>query len=144
MTPLIWLIAGIILLIMEVATPGFVICFFGLSAITVSLLAKLIPSFGAAWQWFAFSVLAILYTIFLRRFLTRIFVGKSETTSSNPDDDTTGKVVRVTADISPNIPGRVELNGTNWTAEANESIHCGEYVRILAQNNLTLKVEKVN
>lgn len=144
MTPLIWLISGIILLIMEVATPGFVICFFGLSAITVSLLAKVIPSFGAAWQWFAFSVLAILYTIFLRRFLTRVFVGKSETTSSNPDDDTTGKVVRVTADISPNIPGRVELNGTNWTAEADESIHCGEYVRILAQNNLTLRVEKVN
>lgn len=142
MTPIIWLALGIALIIIEVMTPGLVSIFFGLAALTVALVAWLVPSLGQGWQWLAFSVFSVLYIFLLRKSLKKVFSGKREV-SDSPNDEFSGKLVAVVEAVAPNRPGRVEFCGTNWTAEAESEIPVGATVRILGRKNLTLKVESV-
>jgi membrane protein implicated in regulation of membrane protease activity len=56
-----------------------------------------------------------------------------------------GQEVMVVEDIVPKKGlGRVELNGTLWQARADGPIKKGHIVRIIAQENLIIKVEEIN
>lgn len=142
MTPIFWLGMGIALIIIEVMTPGLVSIFFGLAALTVALIAWLIPALGQGWQWIAFSVFSVLYIFLLRKSLKKVFSGMREV-SDSPNDEFSGKLAVVVEAVEPNKPGRVEFCGTNWTAEAEAKLAVGASVRILGRKNLTLRVEAV-
>ena len=142
MTAIYWLYAGVALLFFEIMTPGLVSLFFGLSALTVALIAWLIPGLAQGWQWAAFSVFSILYIVLLRKSMKRVFSG-DRMVSDNPRDEYTGKLAVVTEPIAPNKPGRVEFNGTTWIAESGLELSIGASVRIIGQKNLTFTVEAV-
>lgn len=142
MTSLYWLYLGVALIVLEVMTPGLVSLFFGLSALTVALLAWLLPAMGQGWQWLAFSLFSILYILLLRKSLKKVFSGDKEV-SESLNDEFTGKLATVVEKIAPNKPGRVEFCGSTWTAEAGAEVAAGASVRILGKKNLTLKVEAV-
>ena len=142
MTSLYWLYLGVALIILEVMTPGLVSLFFGLSALTVALLAWLGPSMGQGWQWIAFSAFSVLYILLLRKSFKKVFNGDKEV-SENLNDAFTGKLAVVAEKIAPNKPGRVEFCGSTWTAEAEAEVPAGASVRILGKSNLTLRVEAV-
>ena len=65
-----WIYVGAALMLLELIVPGFILCFFGLSAATVGLLRF---AFGEACtltsQLAAFSAFSILYMVLLRRYL---------------------------------------------------------------------------
>lgn len=136
-----WLIAGIVLMLMELMTPGFVVFFFGLAAAAVSLCIWLIPGFGIYWQLAAFSVFSILFLMVLRRYVKSVFMGDSE--ENAVADDLVGSVGKVTELIRPEVPGRVEIRDAGWTASAAVRIEPGEEVRVTAHDNLTVTVEKL-
>ena len=144
MTPLIWVISGIVLLIVEVATPGFVIGFFGISACLVGGLLYLVPAMGEGWQWLLFSLFSILSIVFLRKTMKRVFVGETDKKSVNPDDDFTGKIVTVTEAIRKDVGGRVDLFGVSWMAVSDDDIPAGANARVTGKQNLTLSVSKLN
>jgi len=139
MTPLYWLYFGVGLIILEVMTPGLVLLFFGLSALTVALLAWLL-TLSQGFQWLAFSVFSVVYIVLLRKSLKKVFNGDKEVTH-NVSDDFTGKLAVVVEAVAPNKPGRVEFNGCAWKAEARVELPVGVSVRICGKTNLTLKVE---
>lgn len=141
MTALYWVYLGIALIILEVMTPGLVSLFFGLSALTVALLAWLLP-LSQGLQWLCFSFFSIVYILLLRNTLKRVFKGKKEV-SESLDDEFTGKVATVVEKIAPNKPGRVEFCGCTWTAEAGGDVPAGAQVRILGKKNLTLTVQAI-
>ena len=65
-----WIYAGAALMLLELIAPGFVLCFFGLSAASVGLLKfALGDPFTPTGQLAAFSVFSILYFLILRRYL---------------------------------------------------------------------------
>ena len=136
-----WLIAGIVLMLMELLTPGFVVFFFGLAAATVSLCIWGIPGFGAYWQLGAFSVFSVLYLVVLRRYVKSVFMGDSE--ENAVADDLVGLVGKVTEAIRPEVPGRVQIRDAGWTASAAVRIEPGEEVKVIARDNLTVTVEKL-
>ncbi|HNX33985.1 MAG TPA: NfeD family protein [Kiritimatiellia bacterium] len=141
MTPVYWLYVGIALILLEVMTPGLVSLFFGLSALTVALIAWLVgDGFGQVWQWLAFSAFSVLYILLLRKSLKNVFNGDREI-SDNPADEYTGKLAVVTEAVAPNKPGRVEFGGTTWKAEAEQDLAAGASVRITGKKNLTLTVQ---
>ncbi len=142
MTPVYWLYLGVALILFEVMTPGLVSIFFGLAALTVALAVWLVSGIGQGWQWIAFSVFSVLYIFLLRKSLKRIFSGDREV-SDSPGDEYTGKLAVVTVAVAPNKPGRVELGGTTWTAEAECELAAGTSVRIVGKKNLTFKIEAV-
>jgi membrane protein implicated in regulation of membrane protease activity len=141
MTAIYWLYAGIALIILEVMTPGLVSIFFGLSALVVALITWLVPGVPQLAQWLMFSLFSILFIALLRKTLKKTFSGTSEVTE-DMFDSFSGKRAVVTEAITPIKTGRVEFNGSGWTAEADEALDVGTPVRIKCKKNLTLFVEK--
>ena len=136
-----WIYAGLVLALLELATPGFILCFFGLAAATVGVLRFVFgEAFDMTWQLAAFSVLSILYIVLLRRFLKKIFVGEKEG-ASGLKSEFVGRAGRVTEAVEPPKTGRVLIGDAEWTATADAPLAAGTDVQIVAQQNLTMKVE---
>lgn len=137
-----WIYAGAVLVLLELVVPGFVLCFFGLSAATVGVLRFVFgEAFTLAWQLAAFSVFSVVYIVLLRRFLKKIFVGSMVSDGTDFDNESVGRIGRVTEAINPPLTGRVMLGDSEWTASAETPIAVGADVRVVAQSNLTMKVQ---
>ena len=134
-----WLYAGVGLMLMEVMTPGFVVFFFGLAAVTIGGLL-----FAFDWsmtvQVVLFTVLSIFYLLTLRRYMKSVFMGDTAEAQSI-QSEYVGRVGKVVEAIRPEVPGRVLLGDAEWTATAEEPLAPGTEVRIVAQRNLTLFVK---
>ncbi len=137
-----WMYAGAFLMLAELASPGFVVFFFGLAAATVSLLKWMFPSLPLWGQLAAFSVLSILYLLVLRKYLKKVFTGDKQE-SPSIDNEYIGRVGRVVEVVRPDVPGRILLGDAEWTAKAATRLEPGTEVRVVAQENLTLAVEPI-
>jgi len=142
MTALYWFYLGIVLIILEVMTPGLVSIFFGLSALVVALITFLAPGIPEWAQWVIFSIFSVLFILLLRKTLKKTFSGTAEV-SEGTTDPYSGKRAMVVSRITPSQPGRVEFNGSNWTAESEQEIEVNTPVIIKWKKNLTFTVEKL-
>ncbi len=140
----IWMYIGAFLMLAELMLPGFVIFFFGLSAATVGLIRfALGESFTLMWQLAAFSVFAILYLAVLRRLLKKLFSGDMETSSLAFRQELVGRIGSVVTAVNPPTGGRVMIGDAEWNATSDAPIEAGANVKVVAQENLTLRVEKI-
>ena len=140
-----WIYAGAVLVALELVLPGFILCFFGLSAATVGAIRFATgDAFGPAWQAAAFSFFSVLYIAVLRRYMKKVFVGVSDASKADFDNDFTGRTAVVTAAISPPDTGRAMLGDAEWTASARSPIEAGRKVRVAGRRNLTLEVEELS
>ena len=138
----IWLILGLVLMALEVATPGFILFFFGLAAVTVSGVVYLVNPEAQVWPIVLFVVLSIVYILALRKLFKNIFYGKAKT-NGLPFAEFEGHTVTVTRAITPNAPGRVEFRGTEWEAQSEQECAVGARVKIVSKESLTLFVKPV-
>ena len=139
-----WIYAGAALMLLELFAPGFILCFFGLSAATVGVLRFVFgEAFDLTWQLAAFSVFSVLYIALLRRYLQKVFVGGKVETKTDFDNESVGRIGQVTAAINPPLAGRVMLGDAEWTVESDAAIEVGANVKVVAQANLTMKVVRV-
>ena len=139
-----WLYIGLFLMLAEILAPGFVIFFFGLSALTVGLLRFVIgDAFTLTMQLAAFSVLSVLYLVFLRRLLKNVFSGSKQVTKTDFENETVGRIGKVTEAIEPPLTGRVMIGDAEWTAAADTAIPVGATVKVLARDNLTMRVASI-
>ena len=137
-----WIVMGILLMLAEAATPGFILFFFGLAALSVGLIALAFPM---AWwvELILFSLLSVLYLVLLRRLVKSIFSGKKEAVDSFVEEGQQGKQGVVTRKIDPPVKGRVEINEVGWTATADEPLDPGTPIIVTGQSNLTLHVKRI-
>ncbi len=144
---LIWFLVGLVLLVLEFIMPGLIIAFFGIGAWIVAIIcllsAYVTGSINA--QLIIFIIASVLSLLLLRKWLKGIFIGhvKSKQDMTEDLNEFIGERVVVKAKITPKAVGKVELHGTNWIAEADEEIAEGTVVKIIAKDNLTLKVKAV-
>ena len=138
----IWLYVGAFLMLAELASPGFVVFFFGLAAVTVSVLRWIFPALPLWGQLAAFSVLSIFYLLVLRRYIKSVFMGEKDE-SPSIDNEYVGRVGRVVEEIRPEVPGRILVGDAEWAAQAATRLELGAEVRVVAQENLTLRVEPI-
>ncbi len=138
----VWFIIGIVLTVAEFVVPGFVIIFFGVGALLVSLLAwmGLADSLGAQLLWFSGLSLALLFG--LRWLLKSWFVGRSsESIESDEVSDYIGKEVRCLTAFAADVPyGKVEFKGARWKARCDQPLPAGAYAVIVAVDGLCLNV----
>lgn len=140
-----WLYVGAFLMLLELMAPGFVIFFFGLSAATVGLCRSMIGEpFTLTWQFAAFSVFSVFYLAVLRRWMKGLFSGDVQKSSADFGNEYVGRTGRVVASIEPPLAGRVMVGDAEWTAESASALAAGTMVRVVSQNNLTLRVEAVS
>ena len=109
-----WAVLGLVLGLLELATPGgFFILFFGIGALLVSVLS-LAGIAGPLWvQWVAFGALSIITLFFFRDPLLRRMRASEHT---GLVDSLTSDIAVAKEDIAPGAVGRAELRGTGWSA----------------------------
>ncbi len=135
---------GAFLMLAEIISPGFVIFFFGLSAMTVGVCRFAFgDAFTLAWQLAAFSAFSILYRVTLRRLLKRLFTGEITESGVDFNRESVGRIAKVVTAIRPPLAGRILLGDAEWSASADTEIPEGADVRVVAQDNLTMKVVRV-
>jgi len=110
-----WMLLGLVLLGIEMVTPGgFYILFFGLAALIVGSLAGLGIAQADWLQWLMFSGLAILSLLVFRGpLLARL---KKQEKDLPAVDTLAGESAIPLEDLAANGTGKAELRGTTWTA----------------------------
>lgn len=138
----IWLIAGIVLIALEMVIPGTVLIFFGLGALLAASLAAtgLVSDLGTQLAIFGISSLLMLFT--LRKLFFKTFSGASD--NNNLSDEFVNKEAVVLVSLTPNKEGRIELKGANWRARSTEAIEAGSRVIITKRDNLVLWVSPLS
>lgn len=136
----IWLYVGAFLMLAELASPGFVIFFFGLGAATVAGTKWLVPGLSPSWQLALFSIFSVFYLIVLRKWVKNVFLGDTAETQKIASEYV-GRVGKVVEAIRPEVPGRIMLGDAEWSASSAVAIAPGATVKVVAQENLTLVVE---
>lgn len=134
-----WLAAGLVLVVAELATPGgFVIVFFGVGALAVGLLVLLGVVDSLTIQILLFSVLSVASLALVRgRLQSRMRVPPSSNV-----DSLIGDLAIPQERLSPGLVGRVEVRGSTWSARntSDVTIHQGQRARVAAVDGLTLAV----
>jgi len=139
---IIWFLVGLALLIIEFMLPGLIIAFFGVGAFVVGIVC-LITDISLNAQLIIFIVASVLSLVCLRTWLKGIFMGHVKSRQDMTEDikEFVGERAVVVEKIMPKAGGKVELHGTNWTAEADGEIPEGTAVEVIGKENLTLKVK---
>lgn len=131
-TPFFWLIAGVILCIMEFTLPtAFVELTLGISAIIVAGFALVVPNF--ALQVGLWLVLSVLANILLRRLVPK-------QTHRKIADATEAQTL---TEIPPGQPGRVLYEGNSWQARCDDeqlAIAPNQKVYVIRRQGTTLIV----
>lgn len=141
---IIWFVVGLAFLLAELFAPGLVIVFFGVGAWVVAFICLLTP-ISIDVQLIIFLVSSGLVLLLLRNWFKTLFYGHTSAVQNPTQDlkDFIGQKVVVKETIVPNRGGKVELNGTLWSAVSDGEIAAGETVKITGKENLTLKVVKL-
>ena len=137
-----WVLLGLGLLVVEVATPGgFFALFFGVSALVVALLVGLGWG-GPAWmQWLLFSGLSLVALMVLRK---PIQAWLAPIPRERPVDSLVGEVAVANEDIAIGGIGKAELRGTAWSAKNTgaEALSKGQRLKVDRVEGLMLHVHK--
>lgn len=112
-----WVLVGLGLLVLEMATPGGLFAlFFGLGALCVAPLAAVgLPAVG---QWIVFSVVSVVLLVTLRNRLQE----RMRRPAGPPVDSLVGQEVVLLEDLPAGGEARAELRGVPWTARAASGI----------------------
>jgi inner membrane protein len=123
----VWLAFGLVLFVVELATPsGFFVMFFGLGALTLGLLTAF-ALVGPAWsQWLVFIGLSVAYLL--------LFRGRMRGVERPPAniDTLVGELAIPRERILPGQFGRVDLRGTVFNArnDASNNLEPGQRCRV--------------
>jgi membrane protein implicated in regulation of membrane protease activity len=132
-----WVLAGLLLLVAEVATPGgFFLVFFGAGAVLVGG-ARALGWPGPAWmEWLAFTLVSLGLLAGFRRPLMRRF----RLNTGKQVDRLESEPAVVTEDVEPGGVGRAELRGTPWSARTKgpATLVRGQRCRVDRVEGLTL------
>lgn len=135
-----WIVAGVLLLILEMFTPGFAAAVFGIACIFAGALAYFDVSFNGQLIGFAVMTLVLFVTV---RPLVLKYMDRGRHVRTNVDA-LIGKVGVVTQRIDPEtLTGRVVVEGDDWRAVPIEeaTIEQGQRVDIVAVKGTKLFVK---
>lgn len=136
-----WGIAGLVLLVLEMFTGTFFALFCGVAALFASASAFTLFADDITGQWVIFIVLSILLPLVLLKPLKKKF---GSTPDSSTFNDHLGKQVTITERIGEKTPGKAMYKGSTWIAKTldDSTIEVGEIVTIVAVDGVNLVVKK--
>ena len=135
-----WILLGLVLAAIELATPGgFFVIFFAISAVLVGLLELAGIIEADAIQWGIFSVISVVCLAFFRKpLLERLNLGEAR----EAVDSLVGELATAVEAIAAGQHGRAELRGTKWTVRNVDAltVSAGERCRVVAVRGLELDI----
>ena len=138
-----WVVSGVMLMIAEIFTPGFVLALFGVAAVVAGIVAKFMPE-AITTQVGAFAATTFVLFVFARKLLYGYFEKDAPQILTNADA-LIGKQGKVTSKVSVDTHGQVKVGGESWYAvpDMDEAIiEVGEKVTVLKVEGSKLIVKK--
>ncbi len=137
---IVWAVVGLLLLVAEVATVSFILCFIGLGALIVALTTWIGLTSSFAAQLIVFSVSSLLLLVLLRKTARKLFAGHADA-----PPDYAGQKVPVIKAIPPGGEGTIQYRGSDWIAfsDAAQTIPEGAVAQIEAIEGIRVKVKPV-
>lgn len=134
------LIAGALLLVVEVLVPGFFVAVPGTILIVMGLLVVLAPGLLTfPWGLIIFAVVTIVVSAATILFYRRLAPGQKPVVTG--EDSLTGKTGEVIKDIVPgSIDGKVRIDEQVWSATSTEKIETGQLVKVTRTEGVHLIV----
>jgi membrane protein implicated in regulation of membrane protease activity len=140
-----WLVLGVLFIVAEIFTFGFVLFWFGIGALLAALVSFL--GFGFTVQFLVFAGISILLTVFSRKIFSSFLSSDQGTKVLTGVDSLPGKIGTViTSSKGALNEASVKVYGTVWTAfpeEGEESLEEGEKVMVTRVEGACLYVKKV-
>ncbi len=132
-----WLIAGLVLLALELFAPGAFMMWFGLAALAVGLV-----SLAVAMPWQAatvlFVVLAIVFVLIGRRIALRRAAAEDGLILNERANGMVGRIYTLSEAISGGS-GRIRVDDSSWGVEGPD-LPVGASVRVVGHDGTRLKV----
>lgn len=143
---IIWVVLGVVLMVAEIFTPGFVLLWFGVGAMAAALAS--LAGFGYPLQFLIFFVISMALTVASRTIFTKYFVRKElEGGFKTGVDALPGKVgTVVTSSRGALNEGAVKVFGSTWTAypaEGEEALEAGDRVMVDSVRGASIYVRRV-
>lgn len=139
----VWLIIAGLCFIIEIATVGFLIFWFGVSALLTCLVSLFVPNVIA--QTAIFIILSIFFICLSRPFANKIGNKDQTVTNSNAVIGKEG-IVTKTINVTPGEVGQVKVSSDIWSAVATNytgSIPVGSTVRVLSIDGVKLVIDPI-
>ncbi len=140
-----WMVAGIALVVAELAIPAMVMVWFGLGAVLVALALLAVPQLSvttqiAIWIPASLAMVALWFKLF-KPGLHKTRVGMS-------DGALIGEIGMLTRDVAPFERGKVRfqrpvVGSDHWDCIADEAIKSGDRVKVLGIEGSFLKVGRI-
>ena len=134
----IWIVAGLVMMVIEMAAPGVFIMFFGAAALVIGLVTGIVPSTPLWLQLLAFSVLSVASLLLFRRQIMR----RMQSKPAKNVDDFVDELGIANDQIAPGDRGAIELRGTVWTAVnvGDSALTPGQRCKVVKVDGLSLHV----
>ncbi|NDD47641.1 MAG: NfeD family protein [Flavobacteriia bacterium] len=133
-----WFIAGVILIILEMFTPGFF-----LASLSVgTFLAALIAWAGGndTWQLVGFIAGGAISLVALRPIMKRYFEAGGASTNA---DALVGRTTKVSRGAAAGERAEVKIDGDVWAAECDQDLAEGDKVQVVARQSIVLLVKRL-
>jgi len=141
---IIWTILGVILIIAEIFTLGFVLFWFGLGALAAAVVGLL--GFGFIWQFVTFAVVSTVLTVMSRAIFSNYFSHNDENAVKTGIDSLPGQVGTVINSSKGAMnEGSVKVFGSTWTAfpiDEETPLLEGDKVEVVRVQGASLYVRK--
>jgi membrane protein implicated in regulation of membrane protease activity len=143
---ILWIVLGVILIIAETFTLGFVLFWFGIGAIAAALVGLL--GFGVVMQFLVFAIVSIALTVLSRTIFAKYYSHGDNDAIKTGIDSLPGQIGTVTiASKGALKEGAVKVYGSTWTAfpEAGEEpLAEGEKVEVSRVQGSSIYVKRIS
>lgn len=141
-TPVIFLMVGLVLLLVEVLNPGFFIAVPGGTLVLMGTIGLLVPDsmFGPL-GWFLWP-LAATVSIVANLFAYRKWAPADKAPITMGLDSLPGQTGVVEEAVSPGHVGLVRIRGAAWSARSDDALEVGTKVRVRAVEGVHVVVER--
>ena len=141
---ILWLVLGVVLIIAEIFTLGFVLFWFGLGALAAAAVGFM--GLGVGWQFVAFAIVSISLTAMSRTIFAK-YLPHSDPAIKTGMDSLPGKVGTVTAASKGALQeAAVKVFGSTWTAyplDGEIDLVEGEKVEVVEVKGSSIYVRRV-
>lgn len=144
---ILWTVLGVILIVAEVFTPGFVLLWFGIGALAAALAGVL--EFGYPVQFLVFFIVSIALTAASRTIFSNYFVRDSEPGGLKTGFEALpGKIGTVVSSSHGALQeGAVKVYGSTWTAypaDGEDPLEAGDRVVVESLKGASIYVRRIN
>jgi len=136
-----WWTLALVLIVLEVLTPGTFFLFMGIAAALLGALLAVIPM-SWEWQLSLYAVLSIATTVGGRMWLKRRPVGTDRPTLNRRGAQYVGRTFTLDEPIDNGL-GKIRVDDTTWKVEGDDCA-AGSKVKVVGVDGTILRVEPVN